>query len=239
MFMKKMVWPLAVFLILSFASSGQSAKMEDVVYLKNDWVIRGKIISRDGNGVRIRSGDGNIFHFSNSEIVNITREDRWTSFIYKAKGFASFTELGPLIAGKTTSGGVTTAAFSFQTINGYKFSQFAFLGFGAGADLYAIQTIIPVFAALRGDLTNHGTVIPYYYTNLGYGINITQTSDYNSDFKGGVQYAAGLGLKIPFNRSAGFLLSLGYNYQSTSFNEQGKLTKVDYSRLAIRAGFFL
>jgi hypothetical protein len=82
-------------------------------------------------------------------------------------------------------------------------------------------------------------VIPYYYANLGYGINVTQASDYNSDFKGGLQYAAGLGLKIPFNRSAGFLISLGYNFQSTSYTEQGLNTKVDYSRLAIRAGFFI
>ena len=60
-----------------------------------------------------------------------------------------------------------------------------------------------------------------------------------SEFKGGLQYAAGLGLKIPFNHTAGFLISLGYNFQTTSYVEQGINTKVDYSRLAVRAGFFL
>ena len=230
---------LVVFMFSSFVVLGQSSRTEDVVYLKNEWIIRGKIISRGDSGISIQSGDGSIFHFSNIEIAKITKEERWTNFVYKAKGFASYTELGPLIAGKTTTQGVTTAAFSFQTINGFKFSQYAFLGLGVGADLYAIQTIIPIFIGFRGDLTNHGTAIPFYYLNIGYGINITQASDQISDFKGGLQYAAGLGLKIPFNHSAGFLISLGYNFQTTSYLEQGMNTKVDYSRLAVRAGFFL
>jgi hypothetical protein len=237
--MKRSICFLTVCIFLTLAGLGQSSKTEDVVYLKNEWVIRGRIILRDEKGLSIQSGDGSIFHFSNSEIVKTTKENRWSNFVYKEKGFSSFTELGPLIAGKTTSQGVTTAAFSFQTINGYKFNQYAFLGLGVGADLYAIQTIIPIFAGFRGDLTNHGTVIPYYYANLGYGINITQASDQISEFKGGIQYAAGLGIKIPFNHTAGFLISLGYNYQATSFIEQGTNTKVDYSRLAVRAGFFL
>lgn len=217
----------------------QIGKTEDVIYLKNEWVIRGKIILLDDNNVKIQTAEGNIYNFNKVEIVKISVEKRWNNFVYRKSGFSSFTELGPLIAGRTTLDGVTTAAFSFQTINGFKFSQLAFLGLGVGADLYAIQTIVPLFISFRGDLSQHGTVIPYYFGNFGYGMNITQTSPQFTDFKGGIQYAVGFGIKIPFNYHAGFLFSLGYNYQETSYSQQGIKNNINYNRLAVRAGFFL
>ena len=58
-------------------------------------------------------------------------------------------------------------------------------------------------------------------------------------FKGGIMYADGLGVKIPFNRDAGFLLSFGYRYQKTSYTYNAISTDIIYNRLAVRAGFFL
>lgn len=217
----------------------QSAKTEDVIYLKNQWIIRGEILNRDSVSVKILTHDGNTFVFTANEVDKIVKENTWGGFTYKEKGFANFTELGPLVAGKTTIEGVTTAAFSFQTINGYKFSQHAMLGLGLGADLYATQTVLPVFGSFRGDISRGGSVIPFYFGDAGYGINITQNSASGTAFKGGVMYALGLGLKIPFNRSSGFLLSAGYRYQKTSYTVSNSSTNVFYKRLAIRAGFFL
>jgi hypothetical protein len=237
--MRKILFLGIICFHLNGAIRAQSGKQEDVLYLKNEWVIRGKILVHNESGVKLQTVDGNIFYFKTEEITRITREDKWNSFVNKKNGFASFTELGPLIAGKPTADGVTTAAFSFETVNGYKFSQYAFVGLGVGADLYAIQTIIPVFISFRGDILKHGTVIPYYFGNCGYGINITQSSSASEQFKGGIQYALGIGLKIPFNKNAGFLFSVGYNYQKTSYVQQGVNKDADYNRLAVRAGFFL
>jgi hypothetical protein len=237
--MKKIISLGILLLIIISHLSAQGGKTEDVVYLKNEWVIRGKIILQNQTGIKIQTGEGNIYFFKTEEIVRLVKENAWNNFVYKDRGFAHFTELGPLIAGKTTQDGVTTAAFSFETINGYKFSQYAFLGLGIGADLYATQTILPVFGSIRGDLIKSGSVIPYYFGDLGYGFNITQSSTNLSDFTGGLHYALGIGMKIPFNRSAGFLLSVGYNYQETSYLQLGVNKNVVYNRLAIRAGFFL
>jgi len=231
-----------VFFFLSFivsSSHAQSSKTEDVLYLKNQWVIRGKILEQNSNSIKIQSHEGNIFVFLTSDIEKISQEKIWRNFVYKNRGFANFTELGPLIAGKTTINGVTTAAFSFQTVNGYKFSQYAMAGIGVGADLYATQTVLPVFASFRGDLSKTGSVIPFYFADGGYGINITQNSDNGTAFKGGIMYAGGLGVKIHFNRNAGFLLSFGYRYQKTSYTYNNIATDVTYNRLAVRAGFFL
>jgi len=230
------------FFFLSFIVSStfaQSSKTEDVLYLKNQWVIRGKILEQNNNSIKIQSHEGNIFVFPAGDIEKISQEKIWGNFVYKDHGFANFTELGPLIAGKTTIDGVTTAAFSFQTVNGYKFCQYAMAGIGIGADLYATQTVLPVFASFRGDLSKTGSVIPFYFADGGYGINITQNSYNGTAFKGGIMYAAGFGIKIPFNRNAGFLLSFGYRYQKTSYTYNNTATDVTYNRLAVRAGFFL
>jgi len=125
-------------------------------------VIRGKILEQNNNSIKIQSHEGNIFVFPAGDIEKISQEKIWGNFVYKDHGFANFTELGPLIAGKTTIDGVTTAAFSFQTVNGYKFCQYAMAGIGIGADLYATQTVLPVFASFRGDLSKTGSVIPFY-----------------------------------------------------------------------------
>ncbi|KYP15422.1 hypothetical protein [Flavihumibacter sp. CACIAM 22H1] len=230
--------PIFFFSLFCFSSFGQGKK-EDVLYLKNGSIIRGKILENNDQQAGIQVQDGTVWKFSKAEILEIKSENRFRNLHYKSKGFAHFTELGPLVAGKTTVAGVTTAAFSFQTINGYKFSQAAMVGFGTGVDLYATQTVVPLFASFRGDLSSKGTVLPFYFIDAGYGANITQNAPNGEDFKGGLLYAAGLGVKIPFNRSAGFLLSMGYRYQKTSSERGLDKFETTYRRLAIRAGFFL
>ncbi len=231
---------LALFFSFVFAeTNAQSLKKEDVLYLKNKWVLRGKIIEQNNDTIKIQTREGNIYVFPLSEIDSIAHEKMWKNFFYKNKGFAHFTELGPLVAGKTTMSGVTTAAFSFQTVNGYKFSQYAMTGIGVGADLYATQSLLPVFVSFRGDLAKNGSAIPFYFVDAGYSINITQNSSEATGFKGGFMYALGLGIKIPFNRNAGFLLSMGYRYQRTSYQLNNESTNIIYNRLAVRAGFFL
>lgn len=229
---------IVVFLLVAWGSAAQS-RTEDVVYLQNGGSMRGKVIADDGKGITIRAKDGSVFVLKKEEVVRVATEPAFGSYQYKEKGFSHFTELGPLVAGKTTIDGVTTAAFAFQTVNGYKLNQYAFTGIGVGVDLYATQTIIPVFGSFRGDIRKDGSVIPFYFLDAGYGFNITQNSSAGEDFKGGLMYAAGLGMKIPFNRTAGFLLSMGYRYQRSEYLQNSATKTVTYSRLAIRAGFFL
>ena len=223
---------------LVLTAEAQTGRKEDVLYLKNEAVIRGKIISREENRIKIQTSDGTVWVFNNTDIQKITGEKPFGRVQNSSRAYMNYTELGPLVAGKTTIDGVTTAAFSFQTVNGYRFKRWLFAGAGAGVDLYATQTILPLFASVRGDLADDFSVIPFYFADAGYGINITQNSANSTDFSGGLQYAAGLGIKIPFNRSAGFLISFGYRHQSSSYKLNSAETKVQYNRLAIRAGFF-
>jgi hypothetical protein len=230
----------AIFFSLMVAgATAQTDNKEDVLYLKNQWVIRGHILERNDTLIRIQTHDGNVFVFSGSEISRIAREPVLDLMAGGKRKFLTFTELGPLIAGKTTVNGVTTAAFSFQTALIYAVDRQLMPGAGTGADLYATQTVLPFFGTLRGDLTPQGNFILFYFADAGYGVNITQNSQDGTSFRGGLLYAGGLGIRIPFNRSAGFLLSVGYRYQKTSYENGGVVDGVEYKRVALRAGFYL
>jgi hypothetical protein len=154
------------------------------------------------------------------------------------KGFGHYTEIGALAATKNRPDNVTTAAFTFQTVNGYKFSPYLFTGIGIAADLYATQTIVPLFASVRGDLVKEVKFVPFYFLDGGYGIDITSSTTTIS-YKSGPMFAAGLGFKIPINNGPGFLVSFGYRLQKGATIESGIRNNYNNNRIALRAGFYL
>lgn len=152
--------------------------------------------------------------------------------------FGHYTEIGALAATRNRPDNVTTAAFSFQTVNGYKFNPRFFTGIGVAADLYATQTIIPVFVSIRSDFLTHGAFIPFGFVDGGYGIDITSSST-DISYKSGAMFAAGIGFKIPVKESAGFLVSFGYRLQKGATVQSGVRNNYDNNRIALRAGFSL
>ena len=168
------------------------------------------------------------FHFSTAQDLTKTRAE---------KRFGHYTEIGALATTQTTPDNVTTAAFSFQMVNGYRFNRWVFTGIGVGADLFATETIVPVFGSLRGDLLKNKDFVPFYFADLGYGINLT--SNENISYKVGLAMAAGIGFKINLINDKGFLVSFGYRFQEASLIQNNVLVKRDYNRLALRAGFYL
>ena len=151
--------------------------------------------------------------------------------------FGHFTEIGALATTQTSPDNVTTAAFSFQMVNGYRFSRRLFAGLGVGADLFATETILPVFGSLRGDILKKGDFIPYYFVDLGYGFNGTRNESIT--YKGGLAAAAGIGFKINLVNDKGFLVSFGYRFQEASRTMGSMEERRNYQRLALRAGFYL
>ncbi|SKB42579.1 hypothetical protein [Dyadobacter psychrophilus] len=156
---------------------------------------------------------------------------------YKKKGFVHNTELGPLAMSNRASNGVTTSAFSFQTTNGYKFNQWVYTGLGIGADLYAVQTFVPVVLSMRGDFSSKGSKIPFYFLEGGYGFNATSNDVDNVRFGGGATFSAGLGLKLLFNDNTGFVIGAGYRFQRSSVARLALEELEDFNRLTLRTGF--
>jgi hypothetical protein len=224
--------------IITFKTFAQKIN-DDVLYLKNGSIYRGRIIEKNEKIVKLETYEKNIYAVQLADIQEIKSEESLKKpvILYKEKGFVHYTELGPLAGSNRASNGVTTSAFSFQTVNGYKFNQYLFAGIGIGADLYAVQTFVPIILSLRGDFTRKGNKIPFYFVEGGYSINATSNDVDGIKYQGGNTFAAGLGLKILFNENTGFVIGAGYRFQRSELVEKTKTTIEDFDRLTLRIGF--
>jgi len=232
----------SLFVLCTFSSQAQRPT-EDVLYLKNGWVLRGRLLSDPAAPtIKLQTADRNIFAFTRTDVDSLRQEATTPPGLqnYKRRGFAHFTELGAL-AGRNTSSSTNTSAFSFQTVNGFKFNQWLYTGLGVGVDLYATQSLLPIFGSVRGDLLSRGTLIPFYFIDAGYGINITGEDDtlvQPVTYSGGGLFASGVGLKVLFSNSTSFLISVGYRSQRTTLSRLNTPDEpVTFQRIAVRAGF--
>jgi hypothetical protein len=209
------------------------------VYLKNGSVLKGRLLEEKPK-VKLETYDQSVWVFEQADVEKISAVASLNPNLrYKQKGFVHYTELGPLAMSNRASNGVTTSAFSFQTTNGYKFNQWLYTGLGVGADLYAVQTFVPIVLSVRGDLSQRGDKIPFYFVEGGYGINATSNDVTALSFGGGGTFAAGMGLKILFSGNTGFVIGAGYRFQRsvTIQTQTGRETTQDFNRLTLRAGF--
>ena len=237
-----------LFLIIALDFAG-FAQTLDVLKLKNGSIIKGKIINQKFDNqplekiqpdLVIETYDGSSWVFKADEVAERSVEPfKDPAIRHKNQGFEHYTELGPLAMSNRASNGVTTSAFSFQTTNGYRFNQWLFAGLGVGADLYAIQTFVPIVLSIRGDFTNRGTKIPFYFVEGGYSINATSNDVINLNYRGGQTYAAGLGLKLLFHQTTAFVVSIGYRFQRSTVQREAPLpiATEDFNRLTLRVGF--
>ena len=62
---------------------------EDVLYLKNENVIRGIIIDKNDSTLKLRTADGSLYNYKRNEIDTVTREKLYSNFIYKKSGFSN------------------------------------------------------------------------------------------------------------------------------------------------------
>ncbi len=92
----------ATFLIVFGLNLFAQSNIEDVVYLKNGGVIRGKIVERESTGkVKIELLGGSIFVFQASEIDSLKKENTLKSklreigknYFRKDHGYRNMTEL--------------------------------------------------------------------------------------------------------------------------------------------------
>lgn len=228
----KIIFLLLLVFFVNGHSYAQTDEKQGKVYLKNKWILKGQITRAISDSIIIQSNSDQRFVFASNEVDSIVYVKQMPF------RFGHYTEIGALAATRNRPDNVTTAAFSFQIINGYHFREKHFLGLGVAADLYATQTIIPVFASFRTDLVGSGKLIPYYFVDMGYGADITNSS-IGISYRGGLMFASGLGFKIPLGTQAGFHVNIGYRLQKGRIIISDHNRAYDNHRIALRAGFYL
>ena len=234
---------LLLLLLGAFGARAQTTT-EDVLYLHNGSVLHGQrlpVRAEAPTVLRLLLPNRDVLVVALADVDSVRQQPRPPAGPpERRRGFGHYTELGALAA-RNTNSSVNTSAFSFQTVNGFRFRPAVFVGAGIGVDLYATQSLLPLFASLRGDLLRRGPLRPFYFLDGGYGLNITGRDEALTGpvrYEGGSLWAAGLGLKVLFSNQTGFLVSLGYRAQRTALTRDGQARQaIDFQRLALRAGF--
>jgi len=190
-------------------------RWEDVVYLRNGSVIRGKLTQPQPPGkVQIES-NRNLWVFSQQEVLRLTQErysPNWTS-----KGYYGLTETGLLIGASAYNGVNSEQSFRLEMVNGYRFHRLLAAGAGIGVNFYQESHLIPLYAELRGELLNQ-QLTPFYVVQAGYGLPLSgqikdeQAWGPNAQADGGWMYGAGLGLAV-HTAKVSWLFGMGIRLQ--------------------------
>lgn len=154
---------LALFMSTSFALAQEAEKpMEDVVYLKNGWILRGTILEMvPDSSVTIKTWARNVFVFEMKEVQKIAKEERpvrkrpttspgvnYPRYVRKMKpkkptqfkepGYSAAVDAGFLFG--RNSWGAPSIRTTIQTTHGYKFFPQLTVSGGIGVDSYNFNT---------------------------------------------------------------------------------------------------
>lgn len=119
----------------------------------------------------------------------------WSASAQRYQGEVSY-------AYSASIGKFSKAGWNVQTVHGYRFNDYIFLGGGVGFIYTGGNAMIPVFANAKGYLGNSRLVNPFASIDLGYGIRE----------KGGIYFSPALGVNIRAFRRLGIFMSVGYQH---------------------------
>jgi len=215
------------------------AQKEDVVYLKNGSIFRGKIIENTaGVSTRIEMIGRNVMVIPEADIQRIVFNEP-IPFVEQEK------KMSPVELTSNVSfygGSNNTAGFTF--ITSYRLPCRLALGAGVGIEWFEKQQL-PFIADIRY-FPLKGSVSPFVYGQFGYSIPLSKHPEGEySDFYGGVLAGTGVGLRLNFQNRNAVSFSLGYRYQraKTVYNNfywyySSETVKIDeFNRLTFSMGF--
>ncbi len=196
---------------------------QDVVYLKNGSVIRGKITEyEEQKFVKILVSETNELFFPVDEVKSISHNvpklddfgnpKKKMPIYYKHKGIYVNT------FGSFGFGGGTHGDWLMTNTNvaaGYMFNRYVGAGIGTGSYWYhASGRIAPFYLEARGEFLRKKRMVPVYYGRIGYG-TVIGTSGVTVELRGGFFWNVGIGYKEYTTRKHQWTYTLGLQSQQT------------------------
>ncbi len=236
--MKQLIIILIVSVISTVSLNAQD--LEDVVYLKNGSIIKGKIIEKSSEVLKIETCCGSIFVYNQSDVDKTEQLPKVKKRnTIKVKGYVNYTSFGALVGSSSNS---KTAPFSLLTEHGYRFNTYLAVGGVIGYELLSEATM-PLALNIK-------TYYPVKNNNLffglsgGYSFSLEDPSDFfvaYDDFSGGPMANAELGIILPFSEIGAFFVAIGFRYNKMNYTRYdywlGDIDGVvNYKRLSIRLG---
>lgn len=220
-----------------------SQEVRDVIYLKNQSVIKGHIIERKSDIIRIETKCENILAFSPDEIITIETEVVETNKNLKSKGYINYTTIGALVGDSENS---EPAPFSLLMEHNYHVNNYLSLGVLTGIELLNESTF-PVGLIVKGlkPISNGATL--FLGATGGYSISLEKPAMENYTVKsatGGILVNTEFGLIISTEGNAGFVVAIGYRYNTLNYVREDWLMqeverKMTFNRLSVRFGIVL
>ena len=187
--MKKVLIVIALF-VACFAQ----AQM-DVVILKDGSEIRGIIIEKTDESIKLKTKDGSIWVYKKTEIVDVK------PFRPVAAGSGYFgTVSAGLLGGSDISGSLTF-------VNGYRINGHWSAGIGLGVESFYSRRYMPIFLEGRYNLLKKGTTP---FASLGFGYDMP--FEYTDRNRGGFFGQGFLGLQHELGDHFGIITGIGYRY---------------------------
>lgn len=176
--MKRFFLIIALLIVSSLSLHAQNSTLLDVVYLKNGSIIRGIITEQIPNDkLKIATRDGSLFVYKMDEVERIIKEENTSKTKLFSEQTMRFPAYEPGYQGSMEIsygigvGDLGSSRAIFQTVHGYRFNPYLFVGAGVGVDYNTdIESVfIPVFANIKGYFTKT-MVRPYVSLDLGYAV---------------------------------------------------------------------
>jgi len=240
---------LIVAVLVTFISSHLYAQsIEDVVYLNNGSILRGKVIENvSGVHTSIEITGRNVIIVPDSLVKMILMDQA-----VPAKDRENKSSPVEMAASVSFFGGSDNSA-GCSFITSYRFRCGLSAGVGIGNEWFDHQQI-PFIADVKYSLLK-GSWSPYVYAQTGYAIPLSKKPESdntwynpNMEYYGGVLAGVGGGMRFDFAGHNALIFSLGYRYQKTktvtesnywsssSYTEE-TIKYDEYNRMTFSVGF--
>jgi hypothetical protein len=240
-FMNKTLLLIVVYtVLLSVKLYAQSR--EDVVYLYNGSILKGKVIENiPGVKTSIEIVGRNIIVLPDTAIKMILMNQKIPSNEYG-------NSVSPVeMAANVNFYGGTKNSGAFTFITSYRFPFRLSVGAGLGIEWFDHQQI-PYMADFTYCFMK-GSWSPYVYARTGYAVPLSKKDDGDlSEYYGGVLAGTGAGIRFNFSKRNALVFSIGYRYQKTKtvtgsypwssmYPTYETIRYDEFSRLAFSFGF--
>lgn len=206
--MTKTLLLIVVCIVLSIVKLHAQSR-EDVVYLNNGSILKGRIIENiPGVKTSIEIAGHNLIVIPDTAVKMILLNQKIPSYEYGS--LASPVEMAAMA--NFYGGTKNSGAFTF--ITSYHFPFGLSTGAGLGIEWFDREQI--PFIADFAYCFMKGSWSPYIYARTGYAVPLSKNDDGDySDYFGGVLAGTGAGIRFNFSKRNALIFSLGYRYQKT------------------------
>ncbi len=248
-----------IFAALILSPALAQRDINDIIYLKNGTVLKGKLIEQVPDSiVKIEIAGGSVFVVTMAELDYIAYRQKTEpsqvqavnaeSSSRKSKGYCSVSQIG-LLPGSGNSydyywySSSPSVGVTVQTIHGYRFNPHILAGAGLAIDI--IDNLIgQLFIDGRYEILNKKAT-PFVFGDFGYGLPFDgkyTDESVSISYKGGITAGGGIGMRMNFRNEGAFVVEVGYKMEKYSqyydyVNWGDDVTnKYTYNRMAIRMG---